>query len=198
VALSYVWGRISGTIELKRKNFRQLCLKNSLKLPSHLSCIPKTILDAITLTRAMGLRYLWADRLCIIQDEPTHLTEQLHQMASIYANSYFTIIAADGYDTNYGLPGVDSDSSPRSYEEISFEFTANFSMIQKPETESRDEAFWHTRAWTFQERAVSPRNLVFTHNTVYWQCRTAIWFETLARSLMESLQMNFHTVGNYH
>jgi hypothetical protein len=94
----------------------------------------------------MGLRYLWVDRLCIVQDEPTHLREQLQQMASIYANSYFTIIAADGYDANYGLPGVDSDSSPRSYEEISFEFTANFKMIQKPKTESRDEAFWHTRA----------------------------------------------------
>jgi hypothetical protein len=119
----------------------------------------------------MGLRYLWVDRLCIIQDEPTHLTEQLQQMASIYANSYFTIIAADGYDANYG---------PRSYEEISFEFTANFKMIQKPKTESRDEAFWHTRAWTFLERAVSPRNLVFTHNTVYWQCRTAIWFENIS------------------
>jgi hypothetical protein len=133
----------------------------------------------------MGLRYLWVDRLCIIQDEPTHLTEQLQQMASIYANSYFTIIAADGYDANYGLPGVDSDSSPRSYEEILFEFTANFKMIQKPKTESPDEAFWHTRAWTFQERAVSPRNLVFTHNTVYWQCRIAIWFENISAGLDE-------------
>jgi hypothetical protein len=178
LALSYVWGRISGTIELKRENFRQLCLKNSLKLPSHLSCIPRTILDAIALTGAMGLRYLWVDRLCIIQDEPTHLTEQLQQMASIYANSDFTIIAADGYDANYGLRGVDSHSSPRSYK-MSFEFTTNFKMIQKPKPESRDGAFWHTRAWTFQERAVSPRNLVFTHNTVYWQCRTAIWFENI-------------------
>jgi hypothetical protein len=182
VALSYVWGQISGTIELKKKNFRQLRLKNSLKLPSHLLCIPRTILDAITLTGAMGLRYLWVDRLCIIQDEPTHLTEQLQQMASIYANSYFTIIAADGYDANYGLRGVDSHSSPRSYEEMSFEFTTNFKMIQKPEPESR-EAFWHTRAWTFQERAVSPRNLVFTHNTVYWQCRTAIWYENIRAEL---------------
>ncbi|PMD33069.1 HET-domain-containing protein [Hyaloscypha variabilis F] len=180
VALSYVWGQLSGTIELRKTNFSQLCLKNSLKLPNNMLCIPRTILDAIALTRAMDLRYLWVDRLCIIQDEPTHLTQQLQQMASIYANSYFTIIATDGADADYGLPGVASNTSPRTYKETLFRFTENFNMIEKPRVEERDEAFWHTRAWTFQERALSPRNLVFVRNTVYWQCRHAVWFENVS------------------
>jgi len=37
---------------------------------------------------------------------------------------------------------------------------------------------WHTRAWCFQERVLSPRTLVFTGGTVYWACRSAMWHET--------------------
>jgi len=179
VALSYVWGQLSGTIELRRANYNHLFVRNSLKFSEDRARIPRTIVDAITLTREMCLRYLWVDRVCIIQDEPTHLTRQLEQMASIYANSYFTIIAADGTDADYGLRGVASDTSPRTYEEPIFQFSKDFNMIMKPRLERKDEAFWHTRAWTFQERAVSPRNLVFTQDTVYWQCRKTIWHENV-------------------
>jgi hypothetical protein len=34
-----------------------------------LSSLPKTFLDAIVVTKALGLRYLWIDSLCIIQDD---------------------------------------------------------------------------------------------------------------------------------
>jgi hypothetical protein len=197
VALSYVWGQLSDTIELRRINFSQLCLQNSLKLPNNIIHIPRTIIDAITLTRAMDMRYLWVDRLCIIQDEPTHLTQQLQQMASIYANSHFTIIAADGADADYGLLGVASDTSPRIYKEMLFRFTANFNMIEKPRVEFRGEAFWHTRAWTFQERALSPRNLVFVRNTVYWQCRHAVWFENVSAE-PNGITSDRYPLGNKH
>ena len=43
-------------------------------LPDHLKGIPhrllpKTFQDAVVVTRALGLRYLWIDSLCIIQDD---------------------------------------------------------------------------------------------------------------------------------
>lgn len=34
-----------------------------------LSDLPKTYLDAITITRHLGLRYIWVDALCICQDD---------------------------------------------------------------------------------------------------------------------------------
>lgn len=181
LALSYVWGKSSGSIQLTTRNLSQLCTRNSLQLQNRGLNIPKTISDAMVLTRSMGLRYLWVDRLCIIQDDPTHLTKQLQQMAGIYAHSHFTIIAADGSDADYGLYGIDSESSPRSIVYEPFEFTANVKMMKTPGGESMfDKPFWHTRAWTFQERAISRRTLVFTENTVYWQCRNATWYEQLA------------------
>jgi hypothetical protein len=180
VALSYVWGRTPGSLELRSEALCQLYVKGSLKETKCFSRIPKTILDAMTITRQMGLRYLWVDRLCIIQDIPTHLATQLQQMASIYANCYFTIIAADGFDAEHGLLGVDPRGSARIGLVTSFHFAESVEMIRKPRKESIFyKPFWNTHGWTFQERAVSPRNLVFTNNTMYWECRSATWYENI-------------------
>jgi hypothetical protein len=62
-------------------------------------------------------------------------------MASIFANSYFTIIAADGSDANYGLHGVDSESSPRYHKETIFRFSESVPMVAQPEV----EPFWLLR-----------------------------------------------------
>jgi hypothetical protein len=134
----------------------------------------------MTLTHAMGIQYLWVDRLCIIQDESSHLTEQLSQMASIYANSYFSVIVVDGADANYGLSGIDPDASPRSNPEISFTFTRTAKMIEEPILElKKHPPFWNSCGWAFQERILSMRTLIFTQNTVYWQRRSATWYETV-------------------
>lgn len=117
-------------------------------------------------------------------------------MASIYANSCFTIIAADGFDANYGLPGI---SSPRHHDEITFEFGSDLSMVKRPQVGSFErKPFWHSRAWNFQERAVSPRTLVFTNNTVYWDCFSARWFENIKASpdLPDSLQPSYQHQGD--
>ena len=181
IALSYVWGVLPGILESNINNIDHLCIPGSLDKLENLSRIPRTIRDAMTLTKAMNIRYLWVDRLCIIQDDFYHFRDQIQQMASVFANSYFTIIAADGNDANYGLHGVDSESSPRYYKRSIFRFSESAHMVAQPEVEShRNPKVWHTRGWTFQERAVSRRTLVFTDETVYWQCRRAAWHESQA------------------
>lgn len=131
VALSYVWGSIPGVLESTTNNFSQLCSPGSLKSPENRSLMPRTVLDAMAVSMAMGVQYLWVDRLCIIQDDSTHFTEQLQRMASIFANSYFTIIAADGPDANYGLLGVCITLSPRShsFDQLYFDFSAEVKMM---------------------------------------------------------------------
>ena len=61
VALSYCWGR-DASLTLKHANFEQF------KVGIALSNFPRTLRDAVVVTRAMGLRYLWIDAVCIIQD----------------------------------------------------------------------------------------------------------------------------------
>lgn len=92
-----------------------------------------------------------------------------------------SIVAVDGDDAAYGLPGIHGDFSPRRYKQLFFNFSTNVKVVAAPEKEVfYRPPVWHTRAWTFQKRAVSPRNLIFSDNTVYWQFRDATWAENLA------------------
>lgn len=62
VALSHCWGNA---------NTFRTTLK-TLKLHMHgieWDKLPKTFRDAVTVTRALGVQYLWIDSLCIIQDD---------------------------------------------------------------------------------------------------------------------------------
>ncbi|KAF4427738.1 hypothetical protein CGGC5_v004982 [Colletotrichum fructicola Nara gc5] len=55
--------------------------------------LPKTFQDAITVTRALGIDFIWVDSLCIIQDDPDDWAKEASQMASIYRKAYITIAA---------------------------------------------------------------------------------------------------------
>jgi hypothetical protein len=52
-----------------------------------------TYQDAISVTRRLGIKYLWIDSLCIVQDDEADVRMQIARMGSIYGNSYFTIAA---------------------------------------------------------------------------------------------------------
>ncbi|KAK3356710.1 heterokaryon incompatibility protein-domain-containing protein [Lasiosphaeria hispida] len=53
--------------------------------------LPKTFQDAVTTMRALGLRYLWSDSLCILQDSVSDWEEHCPEMANIYRRSYVTL-----------------------------------------------------------------------------------------------------------
>lgn len=181
VALSYVWGRIPDILETTIANFGTLQRPGALASPSLSSRLPRTVHDAIILTKAMNQRYLWVDRLCIVQDDYENKKAQLDNMASIYTRSYFTIVAADGSDADHGLRGVPGTALSRNYEENMYRFSERCTMMQAPIPEEKlDTKDWHTRGWTFQERTLSNRNLIFFHNQVFWECRSSIWVEGIA------------------
>ncbi|KAH7087302.1 heterokaryon incompatibility protein-domain-containing protein [Paraphoma chrysanthemicola] len=95
VALSYVWGGVQPAVNALRDR-----------------CLPNTIEDAITVTKALGRRYLWVDALCIDQSpnpSPEVLKEKIQQlgmMATIYGCATVTMVALTGTNANAGLAGV--------------------------------------------------------------------------------------------
>ena len=174
-ALSYVWGDPSGSLTTTKENLDDLRIPGSLEPSQTNLVIPRTVLDAMALTEMMGVRYLWVDRLCIVQDS-SHKQKELRKMASIYEGSDFTIIAADGNDAYHGLRGIGGQALPRVYKKSEYEFSTKVKLHSMRESRANPPT-WHTRAWTFQERAVSRRVLVFVDGTVYWQCRLNTWEE---------------------
>ena len=101
VALSYVWGSSKSTMAL--------CSNiTSLQQPGSLGSvdIPQTLEDSMNLVERLGEEFLWADRLCIVQDDGATKASQLEVMGEIYAAAYFTIVAAEGSDARNPLyPG---------------------------------------------------------------------------------------------
>jgi hypothetical protein len=178
VALSYVWG-VPGleTLMLSSSNIRKLKRKSGLLEFSN--WIPITIKDAIEVVKAIGERYLWVDALCIMQDVDND--EKHHQIAAmdwLYSKAILTIIAADGRNSMDGLRGVRADS--RSIKQDSVEAALGVHLltpIQVPQ--DLDSTVWNARAWTFQERLLSRRLLIFKSGQMTWHCRGAIAHEDM-------------------
>lgn len=101
LALSYVWGDTSK-------------IRESLLVPGALRdlrwLIPRAVRDAIILTRELGMRYVWVDALCLVQDDPDDVERGVEIMDEIYERSWLTIIAASGHNADAGLPGIGENS----------------------------------------------------------------------------------------
>jgi len=104
VALSYVWGQQrkgfsnregEPPFEALQSNIVALQQEGALiTIGTTTAPLPQTILDAIGIPNLLGERYLWVDRLCIVQDDAATKHSQIHHMSSIYANAHFTLVAA--------------------------------------------------------------------------------------------------------
>jgi hypothetical protein len=61
-----------------------------------------TFKDAVKLTLDLGLRYLWIDSLCIVQDEPEDWLREASKMALVYGNALVTLSALSSVDSTHG------------------------------------------------------------------------------------------------
>ncbi|KAK4069595.1 uncharacterized protein Triagg1_7019 [Trichoderma aggressivum f. europaeum] len=163
VALSYVWGHPQ----------KQTQVFDGKRLPAQL---PLLIRDAMAVTRAMGFRYLWVDRYCIDQSNPTVKHEQIRQMDVIYSSAEVTIIAAAGQDENYGLSGIGRNRPATQTAHI-----GDVAVVWAPGDPQAaiKSSKWSTRGWTFQEALLSRRRLVFTEQQVYFECNAMNIYESL-------------------
>jgi hypothetical protein len=106
LALSYVWPETRETSESESSKSHTLLLDNAsiedFQHPGFLSSeevikqIPGVIRHAVEFTRRLGERYLWVDRLCIVQNDlgDGGTLSQVAKMDKIYSGAYLTIIAA--------------------------------------------------------------------------------------------------------
>jgi hypothetical protein len=88
IALSYCWGK-SLAYTTTTKNLQAHKQDGGIEYAQ----LPKTLQDAVFLTRYLGIRYLWADCLCILQDDKADWEYEASRMADVYSNAYLTIAA---------------------------------------------------------------------------------------------------------
>lgn len=100
LALSYTWPetRDSSTpaprsLLLDAASVADLQTPGCFSSSAILELLPGVIRHAMSVTAVLGERYLWVDRLCIVQNDAGTL-DQVTRMDKIYAGAYLTIIAA--------------------------------------------------------------------------------------------------------
>lgn len=150
--------------------------------------LPKTFHDAVLITRSLGVRYMWIDSLCIIQDSWEDWEREALNMSAIYENGY-VMIAAEGSDNCHGgcfpfqggkeaktFTTAVSGPGGRS-SKVYFNLTNLLSdnrgeichRLHSPQGGFQPNAL-DTRGWTLQERILAPRTLHFGKIEVGWEC----------------------------
>ncbi|KAI4178380.1 MAG: hypothetical protein L6R41_008409 [Letrouitia leprolyta] len=173
VTLSYVWGAIPFLVATK-ENIEEL--ERPGKLKALATEIPGTIRDAIDLVRMIGYRFLWVDRLCIVQDDKVNVQAHIWTMDQIYGYATLSIIAADGDNADAGLSRVRSSTMGRRRATSPFELTPRDGMVNDLNTLLNASAY-RRRAWTFQEEFFSRKKLIFIDDEVFFECRNTMWRE---------------------
>jgi hypothetical protein len=172
VALSYQWG-MDQKLKLKMDNAKRLQTPGYFNVTD---CQPsRTIVDAVEVTKLLGYRYLWVDALCIIQDNAQDLKQNVNIMDEIYNNAVLTIVGAAGANAEHGLPGV-SLSRTEQQARIIIDGTIVANMLE-PADGAITFSRWNTRGWTYQERMLSRKLLMFTSSQVFYQCHRGCNFQ---------------------
>ena len=178
IALSYVWAHASNQCELTQENLVFMQQPGSLNSHQIISRMSGTIRAAMSFGQLIGVRYLWVDRLCIIQNDSLRKDEQIDAMGGIYLHSYLTLAVADSDDSSSGLRGIEGVTQPRHLPQTVYTFHASpHSVTAFIYPFMRPRTVYDTRGWTFQEQMLAKRTLMFTPDGMRWICQSCDYRE---------------------
>ncbi|RYP04364.1 hypothetical protein DL764_004500 [Monosporascus ibericus] len=162
--LSHVWGNDPASyLQLKEATLK------AFKTEVPFDAIPVKYKDAIRITRALRIRYLWIDSLCIIQDSPNDWKTEALKMAAVYGCSA----------CNISYTHAPSEEAAKRYLRDP-RVNIPFAVVVQPiagtihgswSTEAyRKVCSLLSRAWVFQERLLCPRTVSYGHDRLLWDC----------------------------
>jgi hypothetical protein len=179
VALSYCWGSDS-------KNQRGKCTKaniEDLQRGILIHDLPRTIQDAVQVCRKLGFKYLWVDRLCIIQkdgnqqngtqEDDNDMNKELSKMMDIYGNAHLVLSAACAENSEQGFL-YDREPS-KAYGNIwkvvlDGPEEKGSALLCENGLRNKFEEVIEKRAWTMQEHIMAFRLLRYGSKQIEWTC----------------------------
>ncbi|KAM5360008.1 hypothetical protein ACJZ2D_014049 [Fusarium nematophilum] len=134
----------------------------------HLDQLTRNFHDAVWVCGKLGLRYLWIDSLCIIQNPKIDWEAKAAKMADIYRGSYLNIAAAAAQDAHGGRQSTTDLDTKVSKESIAILLDLGAQDYQQFSSSLYP---YFERGWVLQELTLSPRTAFFTKGQLFWQCR---------------------------
>lgn len=162
-ALSYCWGegdRLTTTMVTLS------AFKTSLPLPN----LPKTFRDAIHATHQLGLPFLWIDALCIVQDIPGEVANQISIMDSVYQNAVLTIVAQGAPSAHHGLFVRRDARHTRPLKLSVNDGSTSLVTIKVAKLNAQIPDYIRRRGWILQETVLSRRILAYGADEIRWSC----------------------------
>ncbi|KAK7706465.1 hypothetical protein SLS57_009701 [Botryosphaeria dothidea] len=165
--LSYCWGKSQSVVTTTATIAEHM---EELEL----SRLPQTLQDGVKTTRALGLKYLWVDSLCIIQDSVADREREIARMQQVFQNSHVTIVAARARDCHEGFFQAERSRDPLVKLPMLCANGQVGNMMLLPrkqrliEQPTREPL--HERGWTLQEIVLSPRLLIYGRELTVWRC----------------------------
>jgi len=178
--LSHCWGTSRRTC-LTSKNRRVFAEFTSF------SDLPKTYQHAFLVTFSLGLRFIWIDSLCIVQDDDEDWKAQASVMRSVYKGACCNIAATWAANGDGGcfipiraptLITLDLGlGQPIAYEVLLATFYYD-DLVKAP---------LNTRGWVVQERYLARKQLSFARNGAYWECHELVASERFPTGVPDQL-----------
>jgi Heterokaryon incompatibility protein (HET) len=172
LSLSYCWGE-EPSMKLTTGNINML--RNGIPL----DIFDPTIRDAILVTRALEIMYIWIDAMCIIQDHNAkEWNEEASKMDEIYGGSTVTLVVVS---TNSVMNGflkerelkyipVRRSSNPAGDSTDTKPLAKVFFSPERDQNEDELNGPWSNRGWTMQEGLLPSRLLHYTSSQMIWKC----------------------------
>lgn len=171
ITLSHCWG---GKVPIVTTTHNVDIHRDAMPMSS----LPPTFRQAVQITRYLGIRYLWIDSLCILQDSKQDWERESMTMGEVYGRSFLTIAARAARNAQDGcfiprrvstvsicrLSYLAKDDPSIPLGTISILDPAF--MIEDPRQSPLD-----TRGWVLQEKILTPRVVHYAAQQIYWECR---------------------------
>lgn len=168
-----------------------------------ISSLPQTFRDAVLIVVRCGLRHLWIDSLCILQDKTTDnqnedWNREAVKVGGIYANAVFNIAATDSQNSDGGLFPQEQDILLPIVRDLSINSVIH---LENPDTTPEAEDFvkilrWTgdfdfqkdimnsellSRGWVYQEVILARANLFCSRKQMWWSCNSNIFSQVFPR-----------------
>ncbi|KAI1153452.1 heterokaryon incompatibility protein-domain-containing protein [Nemania diffusa] len=174
-ALSYCWG---GTPDA---SYKLTSRTETTKMAGFGLCdLPRVLQDAIAMTKALSLSYIWIDALCILQDVSGDWEQESSQMGDIYGCAYVSICSLTSSCQFSFLEPERPRANIAFQSSIKPDLTGSYSLSyldadmdnagRDPYMHNFPKSRWFSRGWTYQELRFSKRLLLLCPSHSAFMC----------------------------